>query len=474
MSGLTPCGSQFEQSGYFGLTTDFFRAGGALVVFLKTIVFQATVVSFALFGATEAAMAEEAEAQDTAQIEQQRAYEALQEAPDNVAFMFRYVRASVEVKDYEAAITTLERILIYRPDLARVRVELGAAYFRLGSYAISKFYFDEALAAGGLTADEQAQVGRFLEQIERRTAKWSYAGSAMAGIVVASNANLGTSSNLVSTGGIPVLAPGNLLEREDAGLRVVVNLAHQHDLGQPDGDFWRTDAQFYALQFFNEDSGNVNVMRVRTGPRISLNPLSHGPKLRPFVEAELFRADDQSLYRGLGGGLELSDTLNADWSVFGSARFQERQFFDGRSEFDGIYSRASVGAVYNHSPTLRLRTALVLDHTEADFDFNDYTQVSLRGGFDYRYDPGFVWADRDWRAEGFIVVGRRFFDGPDARVDPNIERQDTLVRFGFGNTAFISDGFFTRLDLDYTQRKSNIANFDLNGVTLALSVGKTF
>ena len=411
---------------------------------------------------------------DEAQTRQQVAYDEMTRAPDDVGLMFRYVRASIDVKDYEAAISTLERILIYRPELARVRIELGAAYFRLGSYSVSKFYFEEALASDGLTDDERAQIGAFLDQIDKRTAESAFAGSVTAGMVFSTNANLGTSSGLISTGGVPVLAPGNVQEQEDIGVRVVVNLAHQFDLGEPDGDFWRTDAQAYALQFFNQDTGNANVMLVRTGPRISLDPLSHGPKLRPFAEAELYRSDDQTLYRGLGGGIEFSDTLDAEWSIFGSARVQERQFFDGRSEFDGLYSRVSAGAVYNHSPALRLRGALVLDHVETDFGFNDYFQVSARAGFDYRYSPGIDWVDRDWRVEGFAILGRRFFRDPDPRVDPNVERQDTLFRVGLGHTSFIKDGFFTRLDLDYTDRTSNISNFDLDGLTLALSVGKTF
>jgi hypothetical protein len=49
------------------------------------------------------------------------------EAPDDVDLMFQYALTSIRLQDHEAAITTLERILIYSPNLLRVKVELGAS-----------------------------------------------------------------------------------------------------------------------------------------------------------------------------------------------------------------------------------------------------------------------------------------------------------------------------------------------------------
>lgn len=48
--------------------------------------------------------------------------------PDDLELMFEYALISVQLEDLEAAITTLERMLIYNRDLPRVHMELGAAY----------------------------------------------------------------------------------------------------------------------------------------------------------------------------------------------------------------------------------------------------------------------------------------------------------------------------------------------------------
>ncbi len=216
---------------------------------------------------------------------QQALFAELLKQPDDLDLMLDYARVSVALEDYEAAITTLERILIYVPDLTSVKIELGAAYFRLGSDATAKYYFDEALAANDLTAEERAQIARFQDEIDRRLATSRFYGQAMVGIAGSTNANLGPADNIVQVSGIPVILPSTVNPDADVGVRVVLDLTHDYDLGQPDGDVWRTNLFGYGLQYFHEDQGNINDLLVRTGPTISIGK-------------EFIRATAQAVRRG--------------------------------------------------------------------------------------------------------------------------------------------------------------------------------
>src|SRR3954462_7999590 len=60
------------------------------------------------------------------------------EAPTDLDAAFRYAEVAARLGDYEAAITALERMLFFNPDLPRVRLELGVLYFRLGSLALAR------------------------------------------------------------------------------------------------------------------------------------------------------------------------------------------------------------------------------------------------------------------------------------------------------------------------------------------------
>ena len=63
-------------------------------------------------------------------LEQQfdQAFQHMLQDPANLDKSFKYAELGIEIGDYEAAISALERMLLYNPDLPRVRLELGVLY----------------------------------------------------------------------------------------------------------------------------------------------------------------------------------------------------------------------------------------------------------------------------------------------------------------------------------------------------------
>ena len=64
-------------------------------------------------------------------------FQQLFQDPGNLDLTFRFAEVAVQVGNFEAAISALERMLLYNPNLPRVRLELGVGvlYYRLGSYS---------------------------------------------------------------------------------------------------------------------------------------------------------------------------------------------------------------------------------------------------------------------------------------------------------------------------------------------------
>ena len=77
------------------------------------------------------------------QIERQKVFDSIIEDPTNLDNLFNYANLSILVGDLEAAIGVFEQMLIYKPDLPRIKLELGVLYFRLGAYASAKRYLDD-------------------------------------------------------------------------------------------------------------------------------------------------------------------------------------------------------------------------------------------------------------------------------------------------------------------------------------------
>lgn len=64
--------------------------------------------------------------------------------PANIDNTMKYANLAIELKNYEAAIPALERILLFNPKLVTVKKNLGVLYFNLEAYDIAKTYFEDA------------------------------------------------------------------------------------------------------------------------------------------------------------------------------------------------------------------------------------------------------------------------------------------------------------------------------------------
>src|SRR5947209_18465038 len=100
-------------------------------------------------------------------------YDALSSAagrePSNLDISFRFAVQAVARGDYEAAISTLERMLYFKAHQPRVKLELGMLYLKLGHYGVAKDYFEDAVKGGGIPPHVVAQAQSYLAAIARRT-----------------------------------------------------------------------------------------------------------------------------------------------------------------------------------------------------------------------------------------------------------------------------------------------------------------
>ena len=101
---------------------------------------------------------------EATQAERQRVFDSIIDDPTNLENLFNYANLSILVGDLEAAIGIFEQMLIYKPDLPRIKLELGVLYFRLGAYASAKRYLDD-IKNYDPPKEVKEKVKVFLEQI---------------------------------------------------------------------------------------------------------------------------------------------------------------------------------------------------------------------------------------------------------------------------------------------------------------------
>ncbi|MEM7177968.1 MAG: tetratricopeptide repeat protein [Pseudomonadota bacterium] len=395
-------------------------------------------------------------------------YDALKDRPDDLDLMALYAKVSIELEDYEAAISTMERMLIYRQDLPQVRRELGVAYFNLGSYQAAQLYLEQVLEDDSLPAPIRGNVEAYLAEIGKRTRKNRFDFTGAVGVIHSTNANFGPEGLLNTPVGLLPIVSGEA--EADTGIRTVLSFAHDHDLQRPNNDIWRTTGTYLGIRYFDVTEGDTDYLTVRTGPRLSLNEEEFGPKIRPYLDASYVGSDDSGLYYQVSLGGEYTQTLSTYWSLFADVSTGFRNMLD--QDLDGFNlfrADSEIGVAYIPTRDLIFRGSLIFEQEAAEDFENTNTEIGGRLGAEYQYFPGFDFIETKWRVGGFLDLRGRFFPGAQRAVGLSDSRQDLDFAAGFSHVFGITDNWALQFDMSSLVRSSNIQNFDLDNVSVSLS-----
>ena len=88
--------------------------------------------------------------------------------PSNVDLALKYAALSSKAGDLEGAISTLERVEIFAPELARIKLDLGVLYYRLKSYQLAQVYFEDATHAKHVPSQVKAVAKRYLAVLRQK------------------------------------------------------------------------------------------------------------------------------------------------------------------------------------------------------------------------------------------------------------------------------------------------------------------
>lgn len=96
----------------------------------------------------------------------EQSFQEMMKDPSNVDVTLRYAKAAVDLGNYEAAIPPLERILIFNPNLPKIKLELGVLYYKLDSTKMAKSYFEDAAKSQNASEEIKALASEYLEKIK--------------------------------------------------------------------------------------------------------------------------------------------------------------------------------------------------------------------------------------------------------------------------------------------------------------------
>ncbi len=190
--------------------------------------------------------------------------------PSDLDLAFEYATLSSQVGDYEGAISTLERMLIYAPNTPRLQLELGILYYRLGAYEVARSYFEQALANPSVPPNVAAQIRLYLQQLALAADPPAFSATIFSAIRWESNANSGPGTQNVTLNGFDFTLDQNAVGRAGWSALNIGTLHYGFELKQ--GDRIEFDALAYSTAYFDSSLNDIDLdfFELTLGPSFNM------------------------------------------------------------------------------------------------------------------------------------------------------------------------------------------------------------
>ena len=325
----------------------------------------------------------------------------------------------------DEAIASFRAMLVDRPDLVRVRLELARAFFLKGEDSLARRHFERVLA-GGVPETVAGNVRMFLLQLRARR-RWDM----HMGAAIAPDSNIGSGSDerTIYIYGLPFQRDAAELTSSGVGLVLWGGGEYHYPLDdrtrlRAGGNLLRRE---HGGSQFDEASAAVHL-----GPRILLDGRTEASVLATASQRWAGTVKD---FHGLGGRIEASRRLSRSVSASGRLSWEDRHYRT-RTSLDGDALDLSLGAGWVVAPTVRLDLSAGYgrERPERERERHERYRVgvgvsvalprgfTVSGGGEYRwtnYEPGWfphvedngAREDRTWSARasvynrGFTLYG---------------------------------------------------------------------
>ncbi len=344
----------------------------------------------------------------------------------------------------DEAVGAFHAMLVERPGLVRVRLELARAFFLKGEDTLARRHF-ELVLAGNPPPQVALNVGSFLARMRARK-RWSV----RVGAAVAPDSNIGAGSDerviYIDVGGqrLPFQRDEEELVSSGVGISMWGGGEYQYPLHER----WRLRAGGdVSRREYRSDEFDRMFLSTHLGPRWLIDRTSEASLMTSLRQSWL---SDEADYRDLGIRTEYRRRLTRRTRATLRASWHERRY-EERDHLDGPIADFSLSASHAISPTLRGSMALgwgqERPETERFRHERRWAQAGLTAALPWGFTVGgsvtLRWADYEGNWSPFT-------EGGSPRED--LTRS---LRVNVFNRGITVGGFSPRLALVRENRSSN-------------------
>ena len=362
----------------------------------------------------------------------------------------------------DEAVAAFRAILVERPGLVRVRLELARAFFLKREDGLARDHFERVLA-GKPPPAVVANIRRFLEEMRARR-RWS----AHFGMALASDSNPGAASedDTVHIFGLPFRRGADAGPKPGLGVAAWGGAEYRHPLNgrtrlRLGGDVSRVEHRHSA---FDRTS-----LSVHAGPHWLAGP---DTELALLASARRHMAAGESHSRETGLRLEAEHRLSQRLTAQAEASWHRRAHARAgdRASLDGPQAEASLAAAWLAMPQLRFDALAGWARERTRSERWRNTRCRARLGVSAALPHGFtLGAGVEWHRTDY--EGRWFLLTPG-----NVPRKDRtrVLSVSLLHRAFTLGGFSPGLTLARETRRSNAQLHDYRRTRIELRFVRQF
>jgi tetratricopeptide repeat protein len=386
-------------------------------------------IAIAVLLAPVMAMAQTVAAEDRPALEAQKEalFQQMFRNPANLDVTFAYADVSARLGDYEAAVSALERLLLFNPALPRVQLELGALYFRMGSYELARDYFDKA-AAGNPPPEVQTRIEQYLGEIEKGQSRHHFSGYVSFGGQYQSDANLAGGAPFIPILGTNLVVqstlPSQFTRQASGSVFGSGSLLYSYDLETQNRDTLEATSVGYLNHYFNSNVTRLDLgfVEVTGGPRLNFpNGGLIGDKpasFKPYLIGDEVGLGWNQYFAAVGSGIEYDEIIWNDFALRGVFEFRQKWFNNAPSRplstglggSDKLFSLSAAKPITENS-ALNLQFDFLNQSTQLAYYTN--TTYAVTGAYRIRYDDPIGITPNPWETSAFVGRAWSYYAAPD-------------------------------------------------------------
>ncbi len=400
--------------------------------------------------------------------------------PNDLDLAFEYATLSSEAGDYEGAISTLERMLIYAPNTPRLQLELGVLYYRIGAYEVARSYFAQALANPKIPPEIAQQIQLYLAQLALTADPPPFSATIFSAIRWESNANSGPGTQSVTLNGIDFTIDQQSVGKAGWSALNIGTLHYNWNLKQ--GDRIELDALAYSTAYFENELQDValDFFEATVGPSFNLKRWG-ADNSRGYIYAigDLAYLGYDYYFSAPGAGLRFL-SFAAEKSVL-DARLETRdREFNDTSDLPTNSLRTGwqtqLGATYSYylTPGFVVTTQAYAQREAAEADFYADWEMALSGGFAWTFNNPLWQAKYPWTFQWGAGFVRRNYDDPDPTINPDVAEIDRVFWTRGALVLPVAETWALVPQVEYRDQQSNYDIRAFTDLTALVGVQKRF